>query len=225
MTAMDDGLKQRLLGALILLALAVIFIPVLFDRERMEPINTTSQVPPRPEVKMLEVPEPRKPDWSQPVTAPRQQFVPEPDSAAETATLESTTSTAKDRPGEQVGASRTDDAREPAQDASSSGADPKAEKNAPAVDERTKILAADGTPNAWVLQVGSFQSEDLAIGVRERLIGMGHPAYLHRLELDEKPVFRVYVGPKVKKAPLEKLKPEIDKALQVNSLLLKFKAG
>lgn len=224
MTPMDDGLKQRLLGALILLALAVIFLPVLFDRERMEPIDTTSQVPPRPTVKMLEVPEPRKPAWSQPVTTPRQQFVPRVDSAAPK-TFESTAPVVADQnSGEKVETGSNTKGKDTGQkspnenrESTSSGKD--------ATSTDTKTLAADGTPNAWVLQVGSFQSEVLAIDMRDRLIGMGHSSYLHRFELQGKPVFRVYVGPKFKKAPLEKLKPEIDQTLQVNSLLLKFKAG
>lgn len=232
MTPMDDGLKQRLLGALILLALAVIFIPVLFDRERMEPIDTTSQVPPRPAVKMLEVPEPRKPAWSEPVTAPRQQFVPEADSSVPD-TFESTAPVVADGRTERgtEGAAKQNNDRNMGNAGTESGQkstdglrDSRAVKDGIAT-EKAGTLAADGTPNAWVLQVGSFQSEALAISMRDRVIGMGHSSYLHRFELDGKPVFRVYVGPKMKKAPLEKMKPEIDKTLQVNSLLLKFKAG
>ncbi len=220
---MDDGLKQRLLGALILLALAVIFIPVLFDRERMEPIDTTSQVPPRPALKVPEVVEPEKPAWSKPVTTPRKQFVPDPGPVTPE-TFESAVPAVADlrtdrRVEQDADTANPEAVQAPAQSLS----DDKA-RNA-SRDEATGTLAADGSPNAWVLQVGSFQSEVLATGMRDRLIGMGHSSYLHRFELDGKPVFRVYIGPKMKKAPLEKLKPEIDKTLQVNSLLLKFKAG
>lgn len=220
---MDDGLKQRLLGALILLALAVIFIPVLFDRERMEPIDTTSQVPPRPALKMLEVAEPEKPAWSEPVTTPRKQFVPDP-GVVNPEAFESAVPAIADRKSGRAVEGEADAA------ASETGpvpAQPTGDSKEPEItgDESTGTLAADGSPNAWVLQVGSFQSEVLASGMRARLIGMGHSSYLHRFELDGNPVFRVYVGPKIKKAPLETLKPEIDKALQVNSLLLRFKAG
>ena len=36
---MDDGLNSSALGALVLLALLVIFLPVLFDRNRVEPVD------------------------------------------------------------------------------------------------------------------------------------------------------------------------------------------
>lgn len=57
---MDDGLKKRLVGAVLLLSLGVIFLPVLFDRERMAPINHTSQIPEPPDIEPLtiELPQP-----------------------------------------------------------------------------------------------------------------------------------------------------------------------
>lgn len=55
---MDDGLKQRLIGAIVLLAVAVIFLPVLFDRERIEPLDETTQIPIAPEVPSVAIEEP-----------------------------------------------------------------------------------------------------------------------------------------------------------------------
>lgn len=52
---MDDGLKQRLIGAFVLLALAVIFVPVFFDRERIEPVDKTTQIPIAPIVEPVVV--------------------------------------------------------------------------------------------------------------------------------------------------------------------------
>lgn len=52
---MDDGLKQRLIGAFVLLALAVIFVPVFFDRERIEPVDKTTQIPIAPIIEPVSV--------------------------------------------------------------------------------------------------------------------------------------------------------------------------
>ena len=77
MKRLDDGLKQRVIGAVILLALAVIFIPVLFDKDRIEPIDRKTQIPPPPEIRPVVIPDPvplknidRAPD-------PDDMFVPE----------------------------------------------------------------------------------------------------------------------------------------------------
>lgn len=55
---MNDGLKQRIVGALVLIALGVIFVPVLFDKERIAPVNRVTQVPPEPDITVLPLPEP-----------------------------------------------------------------------------------------------------------------------------------------------------------------------
>lgn len=57
---MDDGLKQRLIGAIVLLALAVIFVPVIFDREQLQPVDRQSQVPPAPDIVPVTIPEPEQ---------------------------------------------------------------------------------------------------------------------------------------------------------------------
>lgn len=52
---MNDGLKQRIIGAIVLLAIAVIFVPVLFDRERITPVDRNTQIPVAP---LISLPEP-----------------------------------------------------------------------------------------------------------------------------------------------------------------------
>ncbi|HEX2237727.1 MAG TPA: hypothetical protein VHJ19_05075, partial [Gammaproteobacteria bacterium] len=47
---METSLKQRLIGAAVIVALAVIFIPMLFDNaERKKPATLDMSVPPEPE--------------------------------------------------------------------------------------------------------------------------------------------------------------------------------
>ncbi len=76
---MDDSLKQRLVGAVVLLALAVIFVPVLFDRERLEPIDSRTRIPPAPEIPPLDIPEPATPEWVEAVPEPEIAVVAEED--------------------------------------------------------------------------------------------------------------------------------------------------
>jgi len=52
---MDDGLKQRIVGAFVLVAIGVVFIPVFFDRERIEPVNRHSQIPPAPHIEPIDI--------------------------------------------------------------------------------------------------------------------------------------------------------------------------
>ncbi len=74
---MDDGLKQRLIGAIVLLALVVIFLPVLFDRESLEPIDRETQIPPEPEIETVVITPPVEPEVTSPAPEPEQMFIPD----------------------------------------------------------------------------------------------------------------------------------------------------
>lgn len=74
---LDDGLKQRVVGALVLLALAVIFLPVLFDRDPMTPVDRESQIPAAPQVIRVEIGAPTVPEDIAPAPEPELMYVPE----------------------------------------------------------------------------------------------------------------------------------------------------
>ncbi|MEH6617101.1 MAG: SPOR domain-containing protein [Porticoccus sp.] len=59
---MGENLKQRVVGALVLIALAVIIIPLTFDFSGGREVDTQSKIPPRPEIKPVTVPEPIRPE-------------------------------------------------------------------------------------------------------------------------------------------------------------------
>lgn len=64
---MDDGLKQRLIGALILLGAGVLFVPALFEPGSQRQIDITPQVPPAPAIEPLVLQQPvRNPDIEDP---------------------------------------------------------------------------------------------------------------------------------------------------------------
>lgn len=74
---MDDGLKQRLIGAFVLLALGVIFIPVFFDRERIEPVDKRTQIPPIPHIEPIEIESAVAPEIDSVAEAPREMYIPD----------------------------------------------------------------------------------------------------------------------------------------------------
>lgn len=77
MKPIDDGLKQRLIGAIILLALGVIFVPVLFDRSPIEPVDQTSQIPAAPEIITIDVQEPEPVVTQELAPPPQEMYVPD----------------------------------------------------------------------------------------------------------------------------------------------------
>ncbi len=72
---MDDGLKQRLVGALVLTALAVIFLPTLFHREQQENVDQTSQIPVKPRFEPVVIEPPPTP-VIEPIVTQEERFQP-----------------------------------------------------------------------------------------------------------------------------------------------------
>lgn len=88
---MDDGLKQRLIGALVLLAIGVIFLPVLFDRQRIRSLDHETRIPIAPDIQPITFVESSKPEPTIAAKPAEENFVPNennpPDLAAELPTL------------------------------------------------------------------------------------------------------------------------------------------
>lgn len=74
---MDDGLKQRIVGAIVLVAIGVVFVPVIFDRERIEPLDRQSQVPPAPSIEPVRIEAASPPREQEPVPSGEDIYVPE----------------------------------------------------------------------------------------------------------------------------------------------------
>jgi len=65
----DDGLKQRVVGAVVLLALGILFVPVLFEPEFSRELDRTSQIPPALGLTPLKVADPVRPEKIEPAKA------------------------------------------------------------------------------------------------------------------------------------------------------------
>lgn len=174
MKPLDDGLKQRLVGAIALLALAVIFLPVLFDRDPIVPVDQQSQIPPPPEIVTVEMEQPIQPQVIDAAPEPEEMFEPDEQSLAEPQL---------EPPG----------------------------------------LDSSGVPKSWVLQVASFREESHAVRLREQLLAKGFAAYSRKAAYKNGAIYRVYVGPKLDKSALQRVKEEVDAQFKLESMILEFK--
>lgn len=57
---MRERVKQRIVGAVVLVALAVIFVPLLFTLEPPRALDTQSQIPPAPDIDAVPVEDPQR---------------------------------------------------------------------------------------------------------------------------------------------------------------------
>lgn len=155
MAELDKGLKQRMVGALVLVALAVIFLPMLFsrpDEQRQIVVDAPAMpaMPAMPEhpVVPAEVPEP------EPIPEPPQL----PEAEAEPAVAESAPAPAAVVPPPAPAPAPS----EPAKPASH--------------------LDANSLPVSWSVQLASLSSRERAVELQQRLRSQGYNAYVRSVD-------------------------------------------
>lgn len=187
---MDSALKQRLIGAAVLVALAVIFLPMLLDRPAPEPDATSVSldVPPAPErdfeTRELEL---SAPGATSPAPAPAG---PDTLPTVDTAAPPRTDALAGNEPVDTVppAADTPATADDDASDAPAS--------SAPPADAPAATPAASATPGRrFAVNLGSYGNLANADALVARMKAAGVPAYADAIEIDGKPGRRVRAGP------------------------------
>jgi len=223
-----DGLKQRIIGALVLVSLAVIFVPMVFDEPHSERTSTTIKIPeepPFPEVSAPESDPEAPPAYTQSEDEPREEGSSVANDAApdyrlveEDAETEPFTGTPEaDAPApspqaSQVGSASNDVVPSPA--TNESEPEPKTEVQQSEKAEYTRSL--DG---AWVVQLGSFGNADNARRLRDQVRDKGYGSHLQKVERGDTTLTRVFSGPFSSKSDAEAAKRDLDTAFSLNSLV------
>ncbi len=211
---MKEDLKQRLIGALILVALGVIFWPIIFVDPPEQTVQPMS-IPPRPSVDTSPVAQPS----AESLRASAERQVDGEAAAAGDAALASPATEREDAAEAIAARPATDADPAPAKPAGDKGISvPRTRLEAPVSPE----LDADGVPIAWILQVATMSSESKAEALRSALLAVDEKAYVKRVRRGDKSLYRVYVGPKFERARLESLKPRVDAEFKVESLIVRY---
>lgn len=192
---MDEGAKQRLVGAAVLVALAVIFLPMLFEKRSGQTGSDLSvAVPATPAVDTslpdeaeaaIALPPPENFGWDDPEPS-LPGTVPVPDSAQAALTPAA--------PPVRV--------IDPAPGIATSSPPPRVAPTAPA----TSVAPGAGKKTvpagleAWVVQVASVRSADSARKLRDDLRRGGFAAFIEEAVVNGATTYRVRVGPEVEKS-------------------------
>lgn len=190
-------MKQRVVGAIVLVALAVIFLPMLLDGSG------------RPGRVDLEVEIPEEPE------APASRLDDEPvadDAGAGTDAAASPAEADASASGEE--AAPDGDA-----DPAAAGDDDAGDGSATA-DADADPGAATGESSAWVVQVGSFVQETNALVLRDRLQQQGYEAFAEQGSSDGQELWRVRVGPVPTRERAESLKQRLEEQRGETALVM-----
>jgi DedD protein len=75
---------------------------------------------------------------------------------------------------------------------------------------------------AWVVQLGSFSSEENAKGLNEKLRKSGYPAFVEPIKRDSGTAFRVRVGPEILRSDAEALQQKLKKSMQIDGIVIRY---
>lgn len=212
---MEQNLKQRLVGALVLISLAVIFLPLVFDGQQQRIDTAPYGIPEKPVISIVA-----------PDVRPLEQEVAThagPVAAIETA-----------KQAQEQDSASFDHQPEPQQPAVAIQPEPApAEPSVTAQyieKEKQTDAALQGAPvtktvdlaEAWVIQVGAFSSNDNAAALQARLKAQGYPAFVKAAKGSSSTLYKVYVGPEIRRAQLEQQKLELERNFKLKALILKY---
>lgn len=224
MAGLDKVMKQRMVGALVLVALAVIFLPMLFTKEdelRQVKVEAPAApaVPALPQVQIepVQVPEPQViPDDSvaaQPQVAPSTPIAPAPSAPVAQAPVQETPKPSTPVPTPQPAAKPA-----PAVAAAPAAAKPAVQAPAPTQQASASKIDPNGLPVSWSVQLASLSNRASADTLQKTLRSQGYNAYIRSAD----GMNRVFVGPVIERAEAERLRDVISRQQKLKGFVVRF---
>jgi DedD protein len=198
--------KHRIAGAIILVSLAVIFVPMLLDESGSTAENQTlTKIPERDAAETKVVIAPVAPPL------PELDKTPNVEPAAPAAAPEKPAVVAKSEPI----------APEPKPASTHTAAvEKKADTTAKAKPVVAKPGDVDKISKGWVVQVGTFANADNAGRLRDKLQGQGYAVNSESVTVQGNKAVRLRVGPYRDKAAASKAQAQLQKDLSIQGVVL-----
>lgn len=212
---MEQGLKERLTGAAVIVILAVIFIPMLLDDTDNQEIEITeTNIPAKPENM------PAPPPAEAPVLPPETDFssriipVQEEPAVAEPPAQENET-TVEEQKEEIAAPAEKLETPVPA-------AAPVTSQQSTAAVSKSEEPATNVGLSAWVVQLGSFSSEQNAQELNQKLKKAGFRSFVEPLKQNNTVSYRVRVGPELKRSDAQAIRDKLKSTLQLEGIIVAY---
>ncbi len=215
---MDRQVKQRVVGAAILVVLGVIFIPIFLDDGGLErSVPDVADLPPVPQDDFA----------SRVVPLDEAEIEALHERAASSVDSLETPPAGSGSPPDAAPAEAVAATEEtpPGDDGSDNAAPPAAQRaasvpSAPVADE---LPAPRETLEAWTVQLGSFANGDNARRLIEKLREGGYPAYLERRVEQDTTVFKVRVGPQIRREEADQVRAQLEQQFALKGMLVRYR--
>ncbi|WPL16937.1 cell division protein DedD [Thiorhodovibrio winogradskyi] len=223
---MDENAKRRLVGAAVLVALMVIFVPMLVDDKDNDQLGEPIVIPTPPsfDSRFDASVEPSADEFNRPVPQPQTQVQRQPQvesppqthadardlrpGAVRPAPIEverlpiKPVAPAPARPTPALAPVQAPTSEKPPSQVSSGVSSSRPETAAKPAGPPPPVPA--GAPS-WVVQVASLSVEDAATRLRNELRGKGYPAFIEQAKINDATFYRVRVGPEADRARADKM--------------------
>ena len=204
MALLDNVFKQRMVGALVLVALAVIFLPMLFSRQD-EQRQIQVDAPTAPQIPVMQ------PVQVEPVAVPEPQVIAQEPVPEELPVVEQQVATAPVAPvvAKPAVVAPKPPAVTPAQTVA----------QAPAkLDTTQKRVDPNGLPISWSVQLVSLSNRASADNLQKTLRNQGYNAYVR----SSGGMNRVFVGPLLERAEADRLRDLLGKQQNLKGFVVRF---
>ena len=200
---MNPLTKHRLVGTVVLVALGIVFWPLIFDAPNVHDPIALKAMSDKPFVDRTPIPMPESFEAVVKETLPDSPSI----EAGVQLAADENTRTGADAVGLQA----------------LRGSDELADNSEPTESGNGDTLVDEaGLPIFWVLQVAAVGSSDRADELVAALEQRGYRAFFKQYLREAEQLYRVQIGPKFDRAALMQIKPEIDSILAVDSQVLRY---
>ncbi|MGB0832881.1 MAG: SPOR domain-containing protein [Psychrobium sp.] len=209
---MSDQIKNRVVGAIVLFALAIIFLPKIFDGEKQSQRQAFVTIPDKPthqqpDVSKIQLNKP--PAVKQETVAPKQ-------TESELVVTEKTVA-------EKVASEKAIQEKLSQQETGSEKVNEAAKQSTVVTSSANKIqpkpaLKAEG----WVIRMGSFGNPNNVNALVKKLRKQGFTAYSVPAVPRSGITNKVYVGPELSKKKLQAMQPKLKKAFKEAGVIEKY---
>lgn len=192
---MSSALQNRLVGTVILVAVAVIFLPDLLDGKKESTQNLFVELPSKPSVKKVLAPEPFDSKKVQQGASRQIEIVNETAIDDDTEITKAVDSTASKTSSQSLPVDKSENEVPVSSLAQETVID----------DKQPKLLASAG----WVVQLGSFRHQKNVRELLTKLENSGYRAFSRPVQTSSGLLTKVFVGPELQKDKLEKILPHL----------------
>ena len=232
---MDEKLKHRIVGGIVLFSVGLIVIPMLFSEDETKKVAISDAViPPNPQanIKTIEMPLADKwADKSMPDVVPKPIVSAQETSPSQLVTSPfSSSSAVKEKVAEPKPAIapptkvvEAEPKPKPEPVVAEKKPEPKPKPQVANVTPQPNLVTAPPSGKAWVVQVGSFSDRANAERLRNRLIRSGYRAFVSQSRTNNRTVVRVRVGPELVRANADKLSRKLQRELSMQTMVVEHR--